>query len=107
MIQKIRRPVVGYENIRPAVAIIITTDYTQTLSLRISYTRRHRHIGKCAVPIVMVQQIRHAVIYVRVTVRTNIVPHTALIAIEGEIHIPTHKQIKMAVPVIVQERGTR
>ena len=103
-VQEIRRQVVGHEDIRPSVAIVVASHHPEALAVRIGDARLRGDVRKRAVAVVPVQQVGRSLVDIGSAVGLDAVPGAAPVGLEVEFDVRTHVEVQVPVPVVVQER---
>ena len=105
--QLLWKRIVGYRNIRPAIAIEILKGNTQALSRRGAQARSRGDVCECPVAVVVIDQVRDCLELVGVTVGTVacLSLSTPDILVEIPVQVARHDQVQKTVPVIVHEAG--
>ena len=60
--------VVGNKNVGEAISVVVSERNAETLAMRIGYSGLLRNVGKGAVPVVVIQNIRQPVVIIRVAI---------------------------------------
>src|SRR3954454_13987058 len=102
-----RGTVVGNVNVRPAIAIKVGANYTESGPEGGSNSRRFGHILKCSVSAIMEKPRRYRLVHFR----SAIIPlagrsKTLLVAFNSEIQVVRYEKIKAPVAVIIDPRRT-
>jgi hypothetical protein len=104
MEQEVGHGVVGHQNIRPPVAIVVGESRTHPLTHMLPYARCGRHIRERAVPVIVIQCIGQPWIEPRMAVRA--LPGRAVLADRLFIRVPVdivhHEQIQPPVAIVIE-----
>jgi hypothetical protein len=91
-------PVIGYKQIRPPIVVIIRGRYREILPVRLKDLGSFRNVRKRAVPVVVIEHRRTALVYRGGAARLNVKPDFARpLAARPEFHVPTGIEIKKPV----------
>src|SRR5207302_489908 len=105
VVQEALHRVIGHKDIGETVAVVIGKTHSQALAVRIRYTGFGGDIGERAVAIVVIEDVRHAVVIVGMTVgaETGSLLSAIAIRLKGPVHISSNQQIEFAVIVVIEE----
>src|SRR5690242_13946491 len=104
MVQVYVNAVIGYEQIRPSVIVIIRSRNREVLPVGLKELRGFRNVGKRPVAIIVIEHSRSAFVHGGSAARLNVYADDAgPLASRTKLHIPTYVQIEIAVAVVIEK----
>ena len=103
-VEEIRRQVVGDEDVRPPVAVVIAPHDPEALAARVRDARLRGNVRKSPVAVVPVEQVGRTLIDIGPAIGLDAVPDASPVGFEVEFDVHAHVQVQPPVPVVVQER---
>src|SRR5262245_57724948 len=105
MVEKGFDTVVGHEEVRPAIIILIGGAHREVVALRMIDFHGSGDISERPVAVVVIQNRRRARICLRSATGRNAIPDRAgALTVRAEIGVTAYVKIEAAVAVIVEER---
>src|SRR5581483_9628404 len=105
-VQKALHGVIGDKDVCETVSIVVCKGNSQALAVRIGDSRLLRNVGKRAVSVVVVENVRQATVIIGMAVGANAIRRsfpTIAIVFEGSIHVASDKNIEPSVVVVIEE----
>src|SRR5947208_7266775 len=109
VVQEARHRIVGDKDVREAVVVIIGKRYPQSFAFRVSNASLRGNVGKCSVPIIVIEDVRDALKIVGMAVgpQAGFLFSTIAVVPEAPIHITGHEEVEVAVIVVIEKPGAR
>src|SRR5215471_18037192 len=108
MEKKVRDGVVRNEYVGPAVVVIISEYDTEPLTIGAIDPRGAADITECAVSIVAVENVRHAVVNVRMTIDARVSGKRAeFVVVHAEVDVVRYEEVDVPVIIDVAKCATR
>src|SRR5688572_4443174 len=105
--KEIRHGIVGDINIVPSVTVIVSKNHTEPVSVRTVNAGFLRHVGKGTVTVVAIEDVRKAVVDIRMAVHAKVSRcRTVLIVVDGKVNVVGHEEIHIAIVVDVAKGAT-
>src|SRR5262249_34594680 len=105
VIEKTLHRIVGHENVGKAVAIVIGERDPEPFAAGIRDSGLFGHVRKGSVAVVLIQNIGHAFVVIRMTIRpiARSVFSADAVGLEAPIEIASHEKIKLAIVIVVKK----
>ena len=99
-----RHPVVGHDDVRPAVPVEVVEGNPEALARVGTDTAALRHVGKGSVPVVPIEQVGNGGEVFGVAIGAEI-GTAAEDVVEIPLHIAADEQVQVSIAVVVEESG--